>query len=205
MVLLKGFVKPEDQIQIVRVCRQLGIGPGGFYRPSYKNGAKMSLWMMSLGKNWDPTTRSYGPTRPIDGARAPAIPEAFKMIAQTANSTAVEFPQINPDICIVNYYTNSGKLGLHQDRDESESSLSKGLPFISISIGDTAEFLFGDTRDKDQATKINLESGDVLILGGESRLLFHGVSHVKTNTAPSWLKEETGIRPGRVNLTFRQY
>ncbi|WVZ52744.1 hypothetical protein U9M48_003774, partial [Paspalum notatum var. saurae] len=155
------------------------------------------LWMMSLGKNWDPTARSYGPTRPFDGAQAPTIPDAFKMIAQTANSTASESPQITPDICIVNYYTNSGKLGLHQDKDESESTLTKGLPFISISIGDTAEFLFGDTRDKDQATKINLESGDILILGGESRLLFHGVSHVKTNTASSWLKEETGIRPGR--------
>ncbi|WVZ76245.1 hypothetical protein U9M48_024234 [Paspalum notatum var. saurae] len=205
MVLLKGFVKPEDQIGMVHMCRQLGKGPGGFYRPSLKNGAKLNLWMMSLGKNWDPTARSYGPARPFDGAQASTIPDAFKMIAQTANSTASEFPQINPDICIVNYYTNSEKLGLHQDKDESESSLTKGLPFISISIGDTAEFMFGNRRDKDQATKINLESGDVLILGGESRLLFHGVSHVKTNTAPSWLKEETGIRPGRINLTFRQY
>ncbi|WVZ71165.1 LOW QUALITY PROTEIN: hypothetical protein U9M48_019784 [Paspalum notatum var. saurae] len=196
MVLLKGFVKPEDRVGMVRMCRQPG--PGRILRPSFKNGAKLNLWMMSLGKNRDPTLRSYGPTRPFDGAPAPTIPYAFKMIAQTANSTASEFPQINPDICIVNYYTNSGKLGLHQDKDESESSLTKGLPFISISIGDTAEFLFGNTRDKDQATKINLESGDVLILGGESRLLFHGVSHVKTDTAPSWLKEETGIRPGHV-------
>ncbi|WVZ86227.1 hypothetical protein U9M48_033042 [Paspalum notatum var. saurae] len=70
------------------------------------------------------------------------------MIAQAANSTANEFPRINPDVCIVNYYTNSEKLGLHQDKDESESSLTKGLPFISISIGDTAEFLFGNTREK---------------------------------------------------------
>ncbi|WVZ70182.1 LOW QUALITY PROTEIN: hypothetical protein U9M48_018868 [Paspalum notatum var. saurae] len=202
MVLLKGFVKPEDQIGMVRMCRQLGKGPGGFYRPSYKNGAKLNLWMM---KEPGSTSRSYGPTRPFDGAQAPTIPDAFKMIAQTANSTANEFPRINPDVCIVNYYTNSGKLGLHQDKDESESSLTKGLPFISISIGDTAEFLFGNTRDKDQATKINLESGGVLILGGESRLLFHGVSRVKTDTAPSWLKEETGIRPGRINLTFRRY
>ena len=180
-------------------------GPGGFYRPSYKNGAKLNLWMMSLGKNWDPTTRSYGPTSTFDGAQAPAIPEAFKMIAQTANSTASKFPQINPDICIVNYYTNSGKLGLHQDKDESKSSLNQGLPFISISIGDTAEFVFGDTRDKDKATKVNLESGDVLILDGESRLLFYGISHAKTNTAPTWLKEEMGLRSGCINLTFRQY
>jgi len=205
MVLLKGFVKPEDQVEIIRTCWQLGMGPGGFYRPSYKNGAKLNLWMMSLGKNWDLTTRSYGPTRPFDGAQAPAIPEALKTIAQAANSTVSEFPQIDPDICIVNYYTNSGKLGLHQDKDESKSSINQGLPFISISIGDTAEFMFGDTRDKGKATKIDLESGDVLILGGESRLLFHGISHVKTNTTPTWLKEATGLRPGRINLTFRQY
>ncbi|WVZ89410.1 hypothetical protein U9M48_035823, partial [Paspalum notatum var. saurae] len=145
MVLLKGFVKPEDQIEMVRMCRQLEWCQAEFVDDV-------------CGKNRDPTARSYGPTRPFDGAQAPTIPDAFKMIAQTANSTAGEFPQINPDICIVNYYTNSGKLGLHQDKDESESSLSKGLPFISISIGDTAEFLFGDTRDKDQATKIHLES-----------------------------------------------
>ncbi|WVZ96497.1 hypothetical protein U9M48_042129 [Paspalum notatum var. saurae] len=169
MVLLKGFVKPEDQIGMVSMCRQLGKGPGGFYRPSLKNGAKLNLWMMSLGKNWDPTARSYGPTRPFDGAQAPTIPDAFRTIAQAANSTVGEFPQIDPDICIVNYYTNSGKLGLHQDKDESKSSINQGLPFISISIGDTAEFMFGDTRDKGKATKIDLESGDVLILGGESR------------------------------------
>ncbi|WVZ92265.1 hypothetical protein U9M48_038345 [Paspalum notatum var. saurae] len=205
MVLLKGFVKPEDQIGMVCMCQQLGKGPGGFYRPSFKNGAKPNLWMMSLGKERDPTLRSYGPTRPFDGAQAPTIPDAFKMIAQTANSTASEFPQINPDICIVNYYTNSGKLGLHQDKDESESSLTKGLPFISISIGDTAEFLFGDTRDQDQATKINLESVTFSYSVENQDSLFHGVSHVKTNTAPSWLKEETGMRPGRINLTFRQY
>ncbi|WVZ89894.1 hypothetical protein U9M48_036243, partial [Paspalum notatum var. saurae] len=156
--LRPGFIKPEDQVQIVRMCRQLGNGPGGFYRPSLKDGAKLNLWMMSLGKNWDPITRSYGPTRPFDGARAPAIPDAFKMIAQTANSTSSEFPQIKPDICIINYYTNSGKLGLHQDKDESKRSLNQGLPFISISIGDTAEFLFSDTRDKDKATKVNLKS-----------------------------------------------
>ncbi|WVZ75796.1 LOW QUALITY PROTEIN: hypothetical protein U9M48_023827, partial [Paspalum notatum var. saurae] len=155
MVLLKGFVTPEDQIEMVRMCQQLGSGPGGFYRPSYKNGAKLNLWMI---KNWDPTARSYGPTRPLDGAQAPATLDAFKMIAQTANSTTNEFPQITPDICIVNYYTNSGKLGLHQDKDESKSSLNQCLPFISISIEDTAEFLFGDTRDKDKATKVNLES-----------------------------------------------
>ena len=112
---------------------------------------------------------------------------------------------MNPDICIVNFYNNTGSLGLHQDKDESRSSIERGLPVVSISLGDTAEFMFGDTRDKSEASKLNLDSGDVLIFGGESRLLFHGISHLKPHTAPTWLKEETGLRPGRLNLTFRQY
>ncbi|WVZ89911.1 hypothetical protein U9M48_036259, partial [Paspalum notatum var. saurae] len=143
MVLLKGFVKPEEQVKMV-MCAD--------------NWVVVQEDFIYQATRMDPTTRSYGPTHPFDGAQAPAIPEAFKMIAQTANSTASEFPQINPDICIVNYYTNSGKLGLHQDKDESKSSLNQGRPFISISKGDTTEFLFGDTRDKDKATKVNLES-----------------------------------------------
>ncbi|WVZ79841.1 hypothetical protein U9M48_027373 [Paspalum notatum var. saurae] len=106
MVLLKEFVKPEDQIGMVEWCQAEFVDDVS-------------------GKKRDPTARSYGPTRPFDGAQAPTIPDAFKMIAQTANSFAGEFPRINPDICIVNYYTNSGKLGLHQDGDESRVALAR--------------------------------------------------------------------------------
>ena len=170
-----------------------------------KNGAKLKLWMMCLGKNWDPVTCSYGAMRSLDGAQAPAIPEGFIKKAQSAINMVGGVPQINPDICIVNFYNDTGRLGLHQDKDESRSSIEKGLPVISISIGDTAEFMFSDTRDRSKVSKINLDSGDVLIFGGESRLLFHGISHLRPHTAPTWLKEETGLRPGCLNLTFRQY
>ena len=205
MTLVKNFLTHEEQVKIVQVCRHLGVGPGGFYQPEFKNGAKLKLWMMCLGKNWDPVSYSYGITRSIDGALAPAIPEEFKRSAQSAVNAVDGVPLINPDICIVNFYTDTGRLGLHQDKDESKNSIEQGTPVISISIGDTAEFVFGDTRDKTKASKINLDSGDVLIFGGESRLLFHGVSHLKPHTAPTWLNEETGLRPGRLNLTFRQY
>jgi hypothetical protein len=60
-------------------------------------------------------------------------------------------------------------------------------------------------RDKEEAFKINLDSSNVLQIDDLSRLQHHDVSHVKPNTTPSWLKEETGIRPGRVILTLRQY
>ena len=205
MTLVKNSLTRKEQVEMVQLCRHLGVGPGGFYQPEYKNGAKLKLWMMCLGKNWDPVTCSYGAMHSLDGAQAPAMPEEFIKKAQSAINMVGGVPPINLDICIVNFYNDTGRLGLHQDKDESRSSIEKGLPVISISIGDTAEFMFSDTRDKSKVSKINLDSGDVLIFGGESRLLFHGISHLKPHTAPTWLKEETGLRPGRLNLTFRQY
>ena len=56
-----------------------------------------------------------------------------------------------------------------------------------------------------KADKVVLESGDVLIFGGKSRHIFHGVTSVIPDSAPKTLIEETRLRPGRLNLTFRQY
>ena len=92
-----------------------------------------------------------------------------------------------------------------QDRDESRESLRNGLPVVSFSIGDSAEFLYGDQRDVEKAGNVLLESGDVLIFGGESRLVFHGVSSIIPNSAPKELLKDTLLSPGRLNLTFRQY
>ncbi|XP_044487484.1 uncharacterized protein LOC123212423 isoform X2 [Mangifera indica] len=219
MVLLKNYLFTSDQVKIVKECRNLGLGPGGFYQPGYRGGATLHLNMMCLGKNWDPQKRVYEDIRSIDGAKPPIIPAYFNQLVREAikdshalignNSVAqnVEtiLPMISPDICIVNFYKASGKLGLHQDRDESQESLEKGLPVVSFSIGDTAEFLYGDEEDVTKAQRVNLESGDVLIFGGKSRHIFHGVRAIITPTTPKALQEETNIRPGRLNLTFRQY
>ena len=76
---------------------------------------------------------------------------------------------------------------------------------MSFSVGDSAEFLYGDGREVNEAEKLVLESGDVLIFGGESRHIFHGVASIIPNSAPRMLLEETGLRPGRLNLTFRKF
>lgn len=76
---------------------------------------------------------------------------------------------------------------------------------VSFSIGDSADFLYGDERDVDKAQKVVLQSGDVLIFGGKSRNIFHGVTVIHPNTAPKLLLDGTNLRPGRLNLTFRQY
>lgn len=211
MVLLKGYIGLSEQEKIVEKCRELGLGEGGFYQPGYGEGSKMHLKMMCLGKNWDPETSLYGEQRPFDGSKPPDIPDEFHNLVSNAlrDSNALfphnPLPSISPDICIVNFYSQSGRLGLHQDKDETQHSLRLGLPVVSFSIGDSADFFYSDHRDVDNAQHLTLQSGDVLIFGGPSRNVFHGVSAIHQSTAPSLLLQHTNLRPGRLNLTFRQY
>ena len=107
---------------------------------------------------------------------------------------------LDADLCILNYYDADGRMGLHQDKDESERSIAAGLPVVSVSLGDTARFLFGGTKRRDPVEALRLESGDAFVFGGPARLRYHGVSRILPGTAPP----ELGIA-GRFNLTFRQY
>ncbi|CAK7356475.1 unnamed protein product [Dovyalis caffra] len=188
MVLLKNYLRLDDQKKIVKLCRDIGLGPGGFYQPIYRDGGRMHLKMMSLGKSWNPDRSEYVEHRPIDGAAAPTFPSEFYPLVERAikasrvlierndKSTCAEdiLPSLSPNICVVNFYSQSGRLGLHQDKDESQDSLRKGLPVVSFSIGDAGDFLFGDQRDVEKAKNVLLESGDVLVFGGKSRHIFHG-------------------------------
>lgn len=90
-----------------------------------------------------------------------------------------------------------------QDDDESPDSVDKGLPVVSISIGDSATFLYR-YKDEKEPAEISLQSGDVLIFGGKSRKILHGVKEIIQNSAPPPIQESM-LKPGRLNLTFRQY
>ncbi len=85
-------------------------------------------------------------------------------------------------------------MGLHQDKDEEDFS----APVVSISLGDTALFRFGGTERGGKTSTVKLASGDVLVMGGASRLCFHGIDRVYSGTS-TLLKEG-----GRINLTLRR-
>ena len=75
-------------------------------------------------------------------------------------------------------YGPDGRMGLHQDKDESASGLEAGLPVVSLSLGDTARFLFGGLRRRDPVEVLLLESGDAFVFGGDARLRYHGVTRI---------------------------
>ena len=151
---------------------------------------------------WPPLERqnlSYETHRnDFDGLPAPPLPADFRLLAQEiAASTGMT---IQADLCILNYYDAEGRMGLHQDKDEGAASLAAGIPVVSVSLGDTARFLFGGLKRRDPIDAIPLESGDAFVFGGPARLRYHGVSRIAPLTAPPEL-----AMTGRFNLTFRQY
>ena len=101
-----------------------------------------------------------------------------------------------PDVAIINYYPLGATMGMHQDKDEANTT----APIVSVSLGDTCTFRLGNTTTKTKPYQdILLRSGDVLIFGGPARLAYHGVPKVFPHTAPPGC----GVDQGRFNITLR--
>ncbi len=84
-------------------------------------------------------------------------------------------------------------MGLHQDNDEQDFA----FPVVSISLGDDALFRIGGTDRKDKTESVWLSSGDVVVMGGDARLAYHGIDRIRFGTS-TLLKNA-----GRINLTLR--
>ena len=189
----------DRQRALVDRCRALVDGDVPAYVPVVRGGGKMHVRMLCLGRHWNGKTYIYEATRSdFDNLPAPPLPADFTAVAREL--AALAGMSLAPDLCILNYYDAEGRMGLNQDNDESVRSLEAGLPVVSVSLGDTARFLFGGLRRKDPVEARPLESGDAFVFGGPSRLRYHGVSRIIPNSAPSELELD-----GRFNLTFRQY
>jgi len=196
---LKHWLSVDEQRGLVEQCRAIMNGPGGGYVPVVRGGGKMHVRMVCLGRHWNALTYKYEPTRAdYDDAPVLPVPEAWAQLASRAAAHA-GFTFV-PDLCIMNWYDAEGRMGLHQDKDEGRESIDAGLPVVSISLGDTARFLFGGLKRREPIQSLLLESGDAFVFGGAARLRYHGVSRIIPGTAP----RELGLE-GRFNLTFRRY
>ncbi|EPX77607.1 Alkylated DNA repair protein AlkB [Litoreibacter arenae DSM 19593] len=98
-----------------------------------------------------------------------------------------------PDCCLINFYDKDARMGLHQDRDEADFS----WPVVSVSLGDDALFRIGNLTRGGKTESVWLRSGDVVVMGGDARLTYHGVDRIKAGTS---MLLPNG---GRINLTLR--
>jgi len=193
------YLDLKRQRALVDECRTLIDGATPAYVPVVRGGGKMHVRMLCLGRHWNGVTYRYQVSRSdFDGLPAPPLPDSFREVAaEVARAAGMT---LDADICILNYYDAEGRMGLHQDKDESPESIAAGVPVVSISLGDTARFLFGGERRRDPVEAIPLESGDAFVFGGPARLRYHGVSRIVPATAPHELQLS-----GRFNLTLRRF
>lgn len=198
LVLFENRLNRSAQRELWSLCDSLAHGPVPMYTPTVRGGRQMSVGMLCLGKHWNALTYGYEARRSdFDNLPAPPMPDAFVALARAAAADAGF--EMRPDLCIMNYYTPASRMGVHQDKDEQPETIAAGIPIVSVSLGDTARFVIGALARREPTSAIRLRSGDVLVMGGPSRLRFHGVTRIDTGTAPE------GTGPGRFNLTFRQW
>ena len=189
MRVFAGFLDAEAQERIVADLRDV-TAAAPLFSPVTPSGKAMSVRMTSAGRfGWVSDSRGYrySQTHP-NGVAWPAIPQSVRDIWDAVSGTARE-----PECCLINFYGPEAKMGMHQDRDETDFT----QPVVSVSLGDDALFRVGNRTRGGKTESLWLRSGDVVVMGGEARLLYHGVDRIAAGTS-TLLKNA-----GRINVTLR--
>lgn len=200
-VHVPGWLSIERQAELVRVCRGWASGPAGMRHTRLPSGGVMSVATVCLGWHWSPY--EYRRTT-ADGAAVKPFPSWLADLGRQAVADAgpaeFELPDstdYRPDIALVNFYAEEARMGQHRDADERSDA-----PVVSLSLGAACVFRFGNTETRNRPwTDVRLESGDLFVFGGPSRLAYHGVPRTFEGTGPGDL---IGLTTGRLNVTLRQ-
>lgn len=186
--ILEGAAQRHLMGEIERI-----VAMAPFYRPTMpRSGKPFSVEMTNCGPlGWvsDKSGYRYQGTHPETGQPWPAIPAMLLELWRRYTAFPAE-----PEACLINLYRAGTKLGSHVDADEAETR----APVLSVSLGDDAVFHVGGPRRVDGKVRVPLRSGDVVVLGGASRLAYHGIDRILPGTSslvPSG---------GRINLTLRR-
>lgn len=190
---LPGYFDAIAQNELMREVERI-LERAPFYRPTMpRSGKPLSVEMANAGSLGWVTDKDggyrYQATHPVTGEPWPPIPESLLRLWAELSS----YP-LPPEACLINLYRAGSKLGSHVDADEQETR----APVISVSLGDDAAFHIGGLKRSDPKTRLLLRSGDVVVLGVEARLAYHGIDRIYSGTS------QLVPGGGRINLTLRR-
>ncbi|MFC8089702.1 alpha-ketoglutarate-dependent dioxygenase AlkB family protein [Streptomyces sp. NPDC057301] len=197
-VHVPGRLDAQAQRELLEACRAWARPPAGLRTVRTPGGGTMTARQVCLGWHWYPY--AYARTV-VDGDGAPVKPFpgwlgelGRRAVRDTLGADLLGGPEAAYDIALINFYEADARMGMHRDSDEKSDA-----PVVSLSLGDTCVFRFGNTETRSRPyTDVELRSGDLFVFGGPSRLAYHGVPKVQPGTAPP----ELGLT-GRLNITLR--
>ena len=217
LVALRGALDLDAQTWLARAAFEAGEandakGNRGFYERVAVSGA--TLRGEGDGTSDDSPAESGGATvlRLNQGSRGrvilgvDAFPEALTelcaecvSLAQVATDT---MPSMNPTTVLVNFYKENAQFKWHRDsEDPAVAGTAAAPPIVSFTVGASCDFAVKRRFEDETWMTIRLDSGDVLLFGGASRMLVHSVTRVVPRTMPASLRGE--MLYGRLNVTVR--
>ena len=109
---------------------------------------------------------------------------------------------MNPTTCLVNFYKDGAEFKWHKDSEDPKLVKSRtGPPIVSFSVGLSGDFGYKYSFDDPEHKVVRLNSGDVLLFGGPSRMIVHSVLNVYPGSMPGHLRGK--MLNGRLNVTVR--
>jgi DNA oxidative demethylase len=192
-LLLPGRLSTHEQAELAAQIRDVIAAAPLYHAAMPRTGLPFSVAMTNCGRlGWfSDKARGYRyeALHPLTNRPWPSIPDALLELWREVSNYGED-----PESCLVNHYLGKAKMGLHRDEDEAE----RGAPVVSVSLGDSAVFRIGGLTRRDPTISLTLRSGDVLVMGGPSRLIYHGIDRILPGTS-DLLPEG-----GRFNLTMRR-
>ncbi|ARO21883.1 alpha-ketoglutarate-dependent dioxygenase AlkB [Rhizobium sp. S9] len=190
---LPAYLDRTRQEALVEVIRAV-VAEAPLYVPAMPGtGKPMSVRMTNCGPLGWVTDKErgyrYQSTHPATGRPWPEMPKLLLDIWNDVSGYGKP-----PEACLVNFYSDDARMGLHQDKDEQDLQ----APVVSVSLGNSCLFRVGGLNRNDRTLSFKLASGDLVVLGGEGRLCYHGVDRIYPATS-TLLKNG-----GRINLTLRR-
>ncbi len=196
---MPGWLTAAERRELVAACREWARPPAGLRHTRMPAGGVMSVQTVCLGWHWMPYRYSRT-ADDSDGAPVKPFPAWLAELGRRAVADAYTDPGAGagyrPDVALVNFYDDKARMGMHADKDERSPA-----PVVSLSLGASCVFRFGNTISRGRPwTDIELESGDLFVFGGRSRLAYHGV----LRTVPGTSDPAAGQPAGRLNITLRE-
>ena len=192
LLYFPGWLDAAGQHALIAELRE-GLDAAPLFTPTMpRTGKPFSVRMTNRGAlGWvsDRAGYRYQAAHPVTGAPWPAIPAAALRAWDELGGYGAP-----PEACLVNFYDDKARMGLHRDSDET----ALGAPIVSLSLGASCLFRIGGVARDAPTRSFRLHAGDALVLGGPARLAFHGVDRILPGPAPFM------AQGGRINLTLRR-
>jgi DNA oxidative demethylase len=191
--LYKAFLSSFDQRHLIEQVQGI-IKQAPLFQPTMpRTGRPFSVHMTNMGPlGWvsDKAGYRYQAQHPDTAEPWPPIPQNLLDLWHQVTSS-----KFLPEACLINVYDRpKARMGQHVDGDEDDMT----APIVSVSLGNNVIFRIGGLKRSDPTQSIELETGDVIVMGGLSRRAYHGIDRVKPDTSDLW------PGGGRINLTLRR-